>query len=451
MCVLMAQSFAQIKRAGTGNVGIPQAVAFADSMYRTAPYVFDATVGKEESFYGAEGKIYTSRILKIEKVRRGNLKLGTIEVINRYGCIGKRPDEMLSHEQWGICEGFSIFERLDRVYFRTNGVGKYTIFAKPTSLLSHYGEPLDNPVLETFHELSTSIKHQGERLGGFLFGGITCFDTEEDFTEAMTYYKLNGNSQTTLPKKQRGNGEADQRTQTNDANIKFDKKTVIAGNDEVLTINYTGTTGGFGSTIGQVRFRDANNWNNTLGNEHYFFPAGVDDKDLISWTNTQIKVKVPSFVEKGYANDPDYNVLHGCAGSGEVKIVRSNGVELISVDKINIKYGFNNPMISYYPDGTTIHKKSKLLLANYKCGVPPIKVVAHNSLTAGQRKVVWAACRNWNNTLGTPIFKFSETAAPVSYTSSAVESVIRGDNTDATQRNNFDSLTVVGRAYQHTK
>ena len=60
-----------------------------DDILKNAPYVFDGKVIKRKSYIAADGEVYTSRIVEISKIRRGGLKLGTVEIISRYGCIAR--------------------------------------------------------------------------------------------------------------------------------------------------------------------------------------------------------------------------------------------------------------------------------------------------------------------------------------------------------------------------
>lgn len=106
--------------------------------------------------------------------------------------------------------------------------------------------------------------------------------------------------------------------------------TIHAGMDEVLTIEGTG----FGTTrnnIGHVRFL-----NGDKGQETYL--TGCDDVDYIEWTDTRIKVKVPSLV----LLDASINKKGGAA-AGPIHVL-SSGNELSdpSQDLVDIQYSIVN-------------------------------------------------------------------------------------------------------------
>ncbi|GLB48717.1 hypothetical protein Y10_10850 [Neptunitalea sp. Y10] len=88
---------------------------------------------------------------------------------------------------------------------------------------------------------------------------------------------------------------------------------VTAGTATVITINGTG----FGNTQGFVKFKDSN----TGGLTTYT----ALDSQILSWSNTEIKVEVPAF-----------------AGSGLVQIQTSSGSSMNSLDALDIVYAETN-------------------------------------------------------------------------------------------------------------
>lgn len=73
---------------------------------------------------------------------------------------------------------------------------------------------------------------------------------------------------------------------------------IVAGNESILTINGSG----FGSTLGEVHFKKADDAGAT--------EVQALDTQLVSWNDTQIKVEVP-----------------GAAGSGNIRVKNANGDE----------------------------------------------------------------------------------------------------------------------------
>ncbi|GLB53510.1 hypothetical protein NBRC110019_25510 [Neptunitalea chrysea] len=84
---------------------------------------------------------------------------------------------------------------------------------------------------------------------------------------------------------------------------------VTAGTQSAITISGSG----FGSNKGQIRFKDAD----TGGNTTY---AALDSQ-IISWSNNEIKVEVPTR-----------------AGDGVVQVVRNNGTAINSSETLNVNY-----------------------------------------------------------------------------------------------------------------
>lgn len=94
---------------------------------------------------------------------------------------------------------------------------------------------------------------------------------------------------------------------------------ITAGTNQVLTINGFGF--GDGQYIGHIAFNNANNG----GANFIEVPQGPH---VLSWTDTQIKVTVPSATVYGQF----------VAGTGPVKIINAGGGEAVSSEVLNVKY-----------------------------------------------------------------------------------------------------------------
>lgn len=101
----------------------------------------------------------------------------------------------------------------------------------------------------------------------------------------------------------------------------FSPERTSAGTGAVLTI--TGT--GFGSTQGNgfVEFRNADDGGSS--NVRPFIT------DYISWTNTQIRVRVPSVTPTG-----------GTAGSGRIRVTANDGTSTTSTNSLVIEFAYSN-------------------------------------------------------------------------------------------------------------
>jgi len=108
----------------------------------------------------------------------------------------------------------------------------------------------------------------------------------------------------------------------------------FAGIGEILTINGSN----FGTTPGKVYFRTADN-----GGETYL--NGLDSQFIASsgcsWSNTQIKVIVPSYVVDGYENMTG-SKKNGGAGTGDVMVMTAQENFVNSTQTLQIPYSIIN-------------------------------------------------------------------------------------------------------------
>jgi|GEM_PF-1412296 len=102
---------------------------------------------------------------------------------------------------------------------------------------------------------------------------------------------------------------------------------IPAGTDAVLTI--TGSNFGATRGTGFVEFRNAN----SASASSFVQPLPTD---YVSWTNTEIKVKVPSTTITGPS-----------AGTGNIRVTNSDPATVASTDVVTIPYAYSN-----VPDGT---------------------------------------------------------------------------------------------------
>jgi len=108
----------------------------------------------------------------------------------------------------------------------------------------------------------------------------------------------------------------------------------IAGIKDTLTIEGYH----FGNNKGNVLFSAADNGGKT-------FLKGLDDQFYVeNWSDSLIKVTVPSRVYKGYEGDSPNNT--GGAGSGKIKIITSEGDSCASTTSLQIPYSITNAKIT---------------------------------------------------------------------------------------------------------
>ncbi|MEQ1746613.1 MAG: IPT/TIG domain-containing protein [Saprospiraceae bacterium] len=98
----------------------------------------------------------------------------------------------------------------------------------------------------------------------------------------------------------------------------FSPTAITAGTGSLLTISGTG----FGSGPGLVRFIDSNSGS----------AFSADTSDIVSWSDTEIEVTVPSTIK----------TASRCAGTGVVSVVDQSGVTGTSATNLTVQYGHTN-------------------------------------------------------------------------------------------------------------
>jgi len=172
----------------------------------------------------------------------------------------------------------------------------------------------------------------------------------------------------------------------------------IAGVGEILTIQGTN----FGNQRGTVYFTAANN-----GGQTYL--EDLDNQYIDSWSNTQIKVKVPSCVYKGYSgNDWDG------AGSGKIKIKTAYGNFCESASNLQIPYSVLNGRTA--PTATI----RRVYLSRYECK-SDFEFTLHsefnNSMHTDKVRLIDTALRHWSALTGL-VLRLEKDAGNYVYTNS---------------------------------
>jgi hypothetical protein len=136
----------------------------------------------------------------------------------------------------------------------------------------------------------------------------------------------------------------------------FSPAVIRAGTNEVLTI--TGTNFGASRGNGQILFADADSIGRYL--------KKCDTLDYVSWTNTEVKVKVPSIVFS--------DTLNPTAGSGIFKIVTNQGFRDSTTTKLDVQYAvFNSSLV-----GSSV--KKRINIGYYNCNAAPLYFKLGNTL-----------------------------------------------------------------------
>ena len=173
----------------------------------------------------------------------------------------------------------------------------------------------------------------------------------------------------------------------------FSPTTVRAGVDEILTINGAN----FGTQKGEVLFtRDG------VASGATDFLKGLDESYIDSWTNTQIKVRVPSFVRKGYVEKgKGISGFGSGAGSGKIKVRTARNDSVISASSLHIEYSISNFSGKYEPSCYTnpICRVYLARLSDCNDVVFTLHDTFQGSSMANARNAVEAALQKWSDLL----------------------------------------------------
>ncbi|MDR2836798.1 MAG: T9SS type A sorting domain-containing protein, partial [Bacteroidales bacterium] len=166
----------------------------------------------------------------------------------------------------------------------------------------------------------------------------------------------------------------------------FSPTTIHAGTGDILTI----TGNNFGTQRGRVLFSPVNS--DTLVANGLTFLENLDEQYYVSWSNTEIKVIVPSCVIDGYSiNKPSEG-----AGTGKIKIKTATNDSIISSSSqiLTVDYSIINQKHGTFPI-TRMH------LARLTCDydfVFTLHTTLQNNTSA--KRAIEAAIRAWNSITG---------------------------------------------------
>jgi len=156
----------------------------------------------------------------------------------------------------------------------------------------------------------------------------------------------------------------------------FSPATVRAGVGEVLTIKGSK----FGHTKGKVIFTSAEDITTTNDG----FLKGLDGQHITDWSDSQIKVKVPSFVQDGYIVEGEQIPGYGSsAGTGKIKIVTANDItSAASANPLTVEYSVTN----HKNDDNPAIPIERVYLARIHCDYD-FWFVLHNNIKNDKDKV----------------------------------------------------------------
>ncbi|MER2998642.1 T9SS type A sorting domain-containing protein [Pontibacter populi] len=295
---------------------------------QAADVVIEGEVVSQQSFWDARREnIYTSNIIKVYKLFKGTLQETQLEIITDGGTVGL--DKHIYSVALTLKEGQQGMFFLQKQNKLGNTPGKTRYSARPYASEQGF--------------IRYDVRTQTAQ------GVFESYSSVEQIYQAVTK-KTGANYRTIITNQKLQNGPKLQTQKQNSvlapaAILDFNPKVASAGTETILTI--TGT--GFGSTRGDgyVSFRNADDGGTS-------FTKSPNDVYL-SWTDTQIRMYIPSAGEDG-----------GTAGSGEIKVTTDAGSSFTTTRQIKITYAYSNlyeDSITYQPalidvdgeGGYTIH------------------------------------------------------------------------------------------------
>lgn len=278
--------------------------------------VAEGKVVAQRSFWDADHKlIYTANTVEVYKVFKGDV-VETIEVLTVGGVVGLTA--LVSSHALKLHEGnIGVFT------LHNNDVPITTINRTDKKQFRAYSG------VQGFYEYdlhnNTVINKFSQRKGiqNSLYTDIMNI-TKGNYKEVASFNVL---------------GEQKKFSQKNNllppASITFTPTTITAGTKSVLTINGTG----FGATKGKVGFRDADDGGATF--------LDALDTEVLTWSDTQITVTVPS-----HAGTGAIRVTDAASGSNT-----SAASLTVSYAQINLPYnpgsGIESYQVQHYDDNTS--------------------------------------------------------------------------------------------------
>ena len=279
---------------------------------RKADIVIEGEVVSQKSFWNASHtNIYTSSIIRVYKAFKGTVQEQQLELITLGGSVG-----LTKHLSSTALE---LYKGQQGVFFLMNekeiSTTPYNLSTRTRAYASQQGFVRYNleqgSATDPFNTYS-SVQQ--------LYSNIT-----EKTGSSYRIIQENTPLLKAIEAKRPGSEVQTQKSLLVPIITSFSPTVTTAGTDAVLTIN--GTNFGSSRGSGKVEFRNSDD-----GGKTFMEPR---PKDYISWTNTQIKVRVPSRGKDG-----------GTAGSGEIRVTAADGSSIISANQIIIEYAILNVALS---------------------------------------------------------------------------------------------------------
>ena len=317
-----------------------------EKQIQNSSLVVEGKVISKKSFWNADNThIYTANTIEVYKVFKGE-PVTTIEVITPGGIVGL-SGEMVSHS----------------LKLQNDAIGIFTLYPSNIQI-----KPSEKSAIKQFKPYGASqafYKYNlDENLAANTFSkkqGIasTFYDEIRSYTKTKYIELTNFDAQATYLK------STQSKATLAPAAITFSPTTITAGTKSVLTISGTG----FGATKGKVSFRNADD-----GGATYIDALSTQ---ILTWTNTQITVEVPSEAGTGDVRVTDAAPSPSSAVSAisliipysEINVIQSGGIYAYRTQHINDNGsgGYTFQMFTDFNNNASAKAAFNRALNNWRC------------------------------------------------------------------------------------
>lgn len=325
--MLLALLLSVISFAARASEDLHMVPVSLEERIKAADIIVEGEVVAQRSFWDARKElIYTAHTVRLFKVFKGELKERQVEVITDGGTVG-----LAMHT---VSSALQLRKGQQGLFFLTKGA--------PAGIVASAASVITRP----YASRQGFVRYDMER--GTAADPFSQYKSVQEVYQTVTarmgqqYKTVIANDRLESGIKAQLKQESTQATQAPTVTGISPTRT-SAGTGAVLTI--TGT--GFGSTRGKgfVEFPNADDGGTTLVRPYA--------SDYVSWSNTQIKVMVPSYTETG-----------GTAGTGRVKVTANDGTSGMSDGTLIIEFAYSNVVA----EGGNTPFQPALIDANQKGG-----------------------------------------------------------------------------------
>lgn len=270
--------------------------------------IVEGKVLSQESFWGiGRRNIFTRNIVEVYKVFKGTGNLSTIEVITQGGKVGD-IEQVLSASLSLHVGDMGVLTCIPSPY-QESGVSGYTAYGSMQGFIKYDDNANAHDPFNTYRNIDTQV-----------------YQAIKDITRRPVLELAPNTTLETLRRNLNTNSNRVSNPNTVQATptiSNFTPTSISSGTGSSLTIN--GTNFGATQGTGFVEFKNAND-----GGTTWVKPLTTD---YVSWSNTQIVVKVPSVSQTGPG-----------AGTGQVRVTNSDASsnQVTSAATLTITYAYSN-------------------------------------------------------------------------------------------------------------